>query len=117
MIGSIEAPKNVLEKHNTTEACFKAFTPTLMSKAIKKLNKSIESKIGYSLVDNPLVQHTSQSQMAWNFLMNLLWWIIVPTMIILAIFGIYLTWTKLSHQYELYSRRYYKNKWMNTKRA
>lgn len=104
IVGAIEAG-NIAKQDTKTEQCFKLFTPMLYSKAIKKLNQRMEGKIGYHLVQKNLQRPQSLSISAWNLLMDTLWWIIVPTLILLFHFGIYLLWREISRQYAIYSKR------------
>ncbi len=104
IVGTIEAG-NIPKQDTKTEQCFKLLTPTLYSKAMKKLNQRMEGKIGYPLVQKTLQRQQSLSLCAWNLLMDTLWWIIVPTLILLFHFGIYLLWREISRQYAIYSKR------------
>jgi hypothetical protein len=112
-IGSINV-NNTLNNNEYTKSdqkdqnddCFKFFTPTMYSKTIKKLNTRLEAKIGYPM--NKVQQRQSQQNNSvfgfdlWNALIDLLWWIIVPTIVILLFFAIYLLWREVRHRYISY---------------
>lgn len=102
-VGAIDVTsvrQHELYNHEEKE-CFNIFTPTLYSKTIRKLNTRLEKKIGYNHIVNKTKQIEEQcvSLYIWNFFMDLLWWIIVPTMVFLFSFAFYLSIAGASKRY------------------
>jgi hypothetical protein len=64
----------------------------MMSTAVNGLNQRLEKKFGYTF---PSAGRTNQRRMAktalgliWIHVMNILWWIVVPTIGLMVIFSI-----------------------------
>lgn len=107
IIGATIEVASYHKRKNDEKACFNFFTPSLYSKTIKKINKRLENKIGYPLVvqGRTQIEQDGIFQDFWNLAMDLLWWIIVPTISTMFIFALYLSWREVNHQYLSYSKR------------
>ena len=106
IIGTTMEVVSNTKRNNDEKACFNFFTPSLYSKTVKKLNKHLENKIGYPLVSQRRIESEQHGiyHHFWNPLMDLLWWIIVPTVVMMLIFALYLSWREVTYRYSSYSK-------------
>jgi hypothetical protein len=68
------------------------FDESMVSTVVNGLNQRLERKFGYTF---PFAERTNQRRMAktalgliWIYVMNVLWWIVVPTIGLMVIFSI-----------------------------
>ena len=90
---SIDVRGNIEHRSNETNLCHPRFTPKMYSKIVTKLNKRMETKVGYSLIE--ATKYTSQQSGLWALFLGLMWWIIVPTLTVLLMVMIPIAWKEI----------------------
>ena len=78
----------------------------MYAKVQKKLNKRLETKLGYSMVQQREAGNDNQGLVLkiWNNALQLLWWIVAPTLVFFVFFAIYLFSREMKNRYSFYSK-------------